>query len=50
MVLSPSTPVNPAQFGLGTPSQDIQIQDAEQSKAMILDVLNGQQAQRATSC
>ena len=35
--------VHPSQFGLGVYQlQDIQIQNAEQSKAMILDVLNGQ--------
>lgn len=35
--------INPAQFGLGThPLKSIQIQDAQASKAMILDVLNGQ--------
>jgi len=35
--------INPAQFGLGThPLSAIQIQDAQASKAMMLDVLNGQ--------
>ncbi len=35
--------INPAQFGLGIhPLKSIQIQDAQASKAMILDVLNGQ--------
>lgn len=34
--------LNPAQFGLATHQlQDIQIKDAEESKTMILDVLNG---------
>ena len=36
--------LNPSQFGLATHAlKDIQIQNAEESKAMILDVLNSKQ-------